>query len=346
MNVSAKFSITACLPWALFLAFLNFFFVFLVWLANPDVLHILIPVILLFSLFLFLAVFFFLRHRERKQIQVLADFLENPTPESMQQALSIQTPALIPITRRLLDSMLRQTAELENDRAELMLYQEFIEEWTHNIKTPLSLATLVLNNHKEEMSSYVYQRMTHTRREIQDDVDMILYYARLQGGAHVEYRFEPILLPEFMDEILFNYREQTEETGISITADCPPLEVVSDRKILTFMLSQLLNNAFQYTPHENGTIHILGWMDSSVSRETTKIHLAVRDNGQGVPEEDIPFLFDKGFTGNHPDRRNATGMGLYLVAKYADALAIDVKVEEDTYRGHGFAIQLSFPLVS
>lgn len=338
MKVPVTFSITAYLPWALFLAFLDFFFVFLVWLANPDALHVLIPVILLFSLFLFLVLFFSLRHKQKKQIQALADFLENPTLESMQQALSIQPSVLIPVMRRLLESILRQTAELENDRAELALYQEFIEEWTHNIKTPLSLATLVLDNHREEMSSYVYQRMTHARQEIQTDVDMILYYARLQG-AHVEYRFETIVLSELVDDILFNYREQVEETGISVTADCPSLEVISDRKVLTFMISQLLNNAFQYTPHENGNIRILAWTDN-------KIHLAVRDNGQGVPEEDIPFLFDKGFTGNHPDRQNATGMGLYLVAKYAEALAIDVTVEKDTYQGQGFAVRLSFPLIS
>lgn len=346
MNVSAKFSIASYIPWGLFFAFLDLFSIFLVWLANPAVLHTLVPVILLSDTLLFAGLLCVLHFRQKKQIWALSVFLENPCAETLHNVLITQTPALCPTMQQLLEYMLRQTMEMENLQAQQRQYQEFIEEWTHNIKTPLSLATLVLDNHKEEMSPYVYRRMNHVRQEIQTDIDMILYYARLQG-AHLEYRFESILLQELINEILFNYREQMNETGIFVETMCPPLIIVSDRKVLTFILSQLLNNAFQYTPHENGKICICGWETNAAdSSQAPVIHLAVRDNGAGVPTQDIPFLFDKGFTGNHPDRRNATGMGLYLVAKYADALAIDVIVEDDTYQGKGFAIRLSFPAIS
>lgn len=76
-----------------------------------------------------------------------------------------------------------------------------------------------------------------------------------------------------------------------------------------------------------------------------KIHLCVRDNGEGAPEEDIPFLFDKGFTGSSPDRQKATGMGLYLVKKYAEALSIDVQIESRQVCPEGFGIELIFPRV-
>jgi signal transduction histidine kinase len=85
-----------------------------------------------------------------------------------------------------------------------------------------------------------------------------------------------------------------------------PLQVISDKKVLAFMLSQLLSNAFQYAAADQGVVSIVSWSDT---RDEGKIHLAVRDNGKGVPPEDLPFLFDKGFTGSHPDRQNATGMG-------------------------------------
>ncbi len=324
MNVFKKLLSATYLPWLLLLACSDLFFTFLVWLANPDALRVLVPVILLFGLILFSSIFFFVQYRLRRQHRSMVEFLKNPAPESLQQVLSTQVPALYPAVRDLLEHVLWQAKALEDDRAQLLAYQEFIEEWTHNIKTPLSLFTLVLDNHKEEMSPYVYQRMTHVRQEIQTDVDMILYYARLEA-AHVEYLFETIRLPELIKELVQNYQEQMEETGILIETNCPDITLVSDRKVLTFILSQILNNAFQYTPHEGGKIYICGWSEAASS----VFHLAVRDNGHGVPAEDVPFLFDKGFTGNHPDRQNATGMGLYLVAKYAEALAVEVHVETE-----------------
>lgn len=338
MKSFVKSSVSTALPWAFFFVLLDFFFVFLVWLSNPDTLHTLIPVIVLSSLILFTGLLFFLHSRQKKRNRAMHDFLEDPAPETLQQVLLTQEPALAPVTRELLETVLSQNAALENHQADWQQYREFIEEWTHNIKTPLSLATLILDNHKDEMSSYVYQRMTHVRQEIQTDVDMILYDARLQD-AHIEYRFESIPLPEFLDEVLFNYREQMEETGIFVETACTAQNVVSDRKILTFLLSQLLNNAFQYTSCVEGRISICAW-------ETDRtVHLAVRDNGCGVPTQDLPFLFDRGFTGNHPGRQHATGMGLYLTAKYAAALAIEIALEEETEKGEGFAIRLSFPKV-
>lgn len=76
------------------------------------------------------------------------------------------------------------------------------------------------------------------------------------------------------------------------------------------------------------------------------MHLSVKDNGEGVPPEDTPFIFDKGFTGNHPNRQKATGMGLYLVNKYAEVLSVEIKIEPVITAGSGFGIELIFPCVS
>jgi signal transduction histidine kinase len=344
MKTLKKVLSTTYLPWLLLLVITNLFFTFLVWLANPDVLHILTPVILLFSLILFSFLFFFVQYRLHAQRRAITDFLNNPAPESLQQVLSSLDASLRTPMHALLEHVLEQKKNLEDERTRLVTYREFIEEWTHDIKTPLSLATLLLDNHKDEMSPYVRRRMGFVHQEIQTDVDMILYYARLHA-THVEYRFETIFLPELLEEVLQNYQEQMEETGILVEVDCPAASVTSDRKVLTFLLSQVLNNAFQYTPRENGQIRVHGWRDD----ERSRFLLAVQDNGCGVPEEDVPFLFDKGFTGNHQGRQNATGMGLYLVAKYAEALAIGVQAEAHSDAGQngvfipGFVIEFSFP---
>ncbi len=75
-----------------------------------------------------------------------------------------------------------------------------------------------------------------------------------------------------------------------------------------------------------------------------EIHLVVYNNGDGVPPEDVPFIFDKGFTGNYPNRQRATGMGLYLVRKYAEKLCVKVRLDSDIPYERGFGIELVFVL--
>ena len=130
------------------------------------------------------------------------------------------------------------------------------------------------------------------------------------------------------------------EKKMDVKLSLPNLHVTSDEKVLLFILSQLFSNAFKYAKPTGGVINIVAWLDT---QENGKIHIAVRDNGKGVPPEDLPFLFDKGFTGNHPERQNATGMGLFFVKKYAEALSIEVRVEPISISGQGFGIELIFP---
>ena len=75
------------------------------------------------------------------------------------------------------------------------------------------------------------------------------------------------------------------------------------------------------------------------------MRLVVRDNGAGAAAEDLPFLFDKGFTGSRPDRQNATGMGLYFVRKFAESLSVNYGIDSHSEGGNGFGIYLEFPEV-
>ena len=311
--------------------------------TQPGVLVILLIVFLL--VFLTVNMFDFFQQRARLlELKSILDGLDRKYlfTECIPQPKGLFERRLFDLVRLAGRDM---TGAVSDAQASQREYREYVERWVHEIKTPLSLSELVLENHREEMSEYVYRRMRHVQRMAEMDVERILYYARLHA-EHVDYRFEKIFLPECVEEVLEEFSGMEEEKGVDVRVEAAQSWIVSDRRVLAFMLSQILGNAFKYTRKTGGIVEIAGWEDEEGEKEKRKIHLAVRDNGGGVPQEDIPFLFDKGFTGNHPGRQDATGMGLYFVKKYAEVLAVDVRVEEERILDGGFGIELLFPMVS
>ena len=101
------------------------------------------------------------------------------------------------------------------------------------------------------------------------------------------------------------------------------------------MLGQIVSNAIKYSS-DSPMLTI-----SMIHSETADI-LSVEDNGIGVKKYDLPYIFQKGFTGDSTDsRKKATGMGLYLVKKMADDL--NLHLEAASQWGKGFKIVIFFP---
>lgn len=325
--------------WGVLLILTNLFFIFVVWLTAPKAFESVIIMMMLFTAIVMLTGYWIHYKKQKNQIKALEAFLLSPNEEAEQMLLETINSSWHS-TIRLMSAQMREQIQMVKDKQlEQQNYQEFIEAWTHEIKTPLSLAALVLSNHKDAMSPYVLKRMEYVRNEIGSSVEKILYYARLHS-SHVEYKLERIILSRFLEDCLDNFRAISNEKSIALQVSLLPLQIVSDKKVLAFIISQLLSNAFKYTASENGVVNIINWKDNEGDK---KIHLVIRDNGKGVPPEDLPFLFDKGFTGNHPGRQNATGMGLYLVEKYSETLSIKVNIGPISTSGKGFEIELIFP---
>lgn len=326
------------LHWLILLVCTDLFFIFLVWLSNPKALKSLSFIIFLYTVLTVVLGYMVDRVKVRRRLAAAEAFLERQGEYEERELLAVTDEMWHGSVKEAFGLLYKERADSSEKQQELLAYQEFIEAWTHEIKTPLSLAELVMENHREEMSAYVYRRMRHVWHTARLHVDRILYYARLHA-EHMDYRFEKLLLSECMDEVLSEFSDIAEERDIKVRTELGEAYVVSDRRALDFMLSQIFANAFKYTKNPGGIVEAILW------KEREKIHLAIRDNGAGVPAEDVPFLFDKGFTGNHPGRQGATGMGLYFVKKYAKLLAVDVQIEEMSSLEEGFGIELIFPVV-
>ena len=328
-------------PWLALLILTDLFFIFLAWLTGPDTFGSIVVMILLFTAFIVLAGCWIDQKKRKRQMEAFQLFLTDPDEEAKQRLMMAVDEFWHPMIENVSEQLREQSQMIKEERLELQNYREFIEAWTHEIKTPLSLATLILANHKEEMSPYIYNRMEHVRCTVHNDVERILYYARLQSD-HADYKFVKMDLSDCVQECLEDFRAISDEKKIDVQLNLLPLQITSDKKVLDFMLAQLFSNAFKYAASDHGVVRVVSWSDTE---DDGRIHLAVRDNGRGVPLEDMPFLFDKGFTGSHLDRKNATGMGLYLVRKYAEALSVEVNIEPISSSGQGFGVELVFPHV-
>lgn len=175
--------ISSCKIWLIALACANVLFIFFAWFAYPEEFYSLIWLMVSVSVGTSFIPLFILVKRHHKLQTVFHHFLMEPD-EANEYALCEATPiSMHPFIHELGDHLRARQAELDNSGIQLADYESYIENWVHEIKKPLSLMTLVLDNRKEELSPLVYSRMLHVRDHIRQDVEQILYFSRL-GATH------------------------------------------------------------------------------------------------------------------------------------------------------------------
>ena len=219
-------------------------FLFAAWLAlKPGELR---SAALFLGLFMFLAlaagIFAELRQR-RKDETALLRFLEAPG-ERTEEGFLARFPDS-EAARALCARFFAMQSQVNEKTVDLGEYRDYVEAWVHEVKTPLSLFTMVLDNHGDELPVDVGTRLQYVRYRINEDVERILYYARLQAD-HPDIRFSRFRLDLCVREALAEYRPFLEEKQISVEPDQERIEVDSDSRIVRFLLSQLLDNAVKY----------------------------------------------------------------------------------------------------
>ncbi|MDE5780962.1 MAG: sensor histidine kinase [Lachnospiraceae bacterium] len=326
--------------WIVTILFLNVFFIFLAWIAYPKSFFSLIGLMFFVSFLSLLIPIAILIVKRKKEETAFYCFLNEPD-ETNEYLLCEATPkSFHSYIHDLGQHMRMQQADLENCTLQLDDYEDYIENWAHEIKKPLSLMTLLLDNRKDEISPFVRTRMLYVRDQARQSVEQVIYFSRL-GAAHKDYRFEPLSVLRVCKEIVEDNKSLLEEAGFSIEFNGEEYEVISDKKGLMFILGQLICNSVKYAAH-NRKSHIS--FAVSFDREKEKTILSISDNGVGIPKSDILFVFDKGFTGDKGSYLSrSTGMGLYLVKRMAHDLAIDINVESSL--GCSTTFSLVFPKV-
>ena len=178
--------------------------------------------------------------------------------------------------------------------------------WAHQIKTPIAALRLQLGEDRQE-------ELIELQR-IEDYVEMALTVQRLNGGSDLAPR--ECDLDAIIKKSARKYARLFIRKHLYLHYTPVNAQVVTDEKWLGFLLEQVLINALKYT--EKGGITIT-WANDT---------LAVSDTGMGIAPEDLPRIFERGYTGmNGRLDSRATGMGLYLSKRAADMLGHSLCVE-------------------
>ena len=173
---------------------------------------------------------------------------------------------------------------------------------------------------------------------MQGYVDRILIYARLKA-VHKDYLLEEASVAECVGEVLSEYEMLLHEAGIRVTVDVDDAVAYTDRKSFCFILSQIVSNAIKYTRMDVTCPELAITVQRSAADK--KILLILEDNGTGIRDGDLPFIFDRGFSGDAGgQRKKSSGMGLYLAGQLADELKIGLDVESSYKKGTRFTLVL------
>lgn len=325
------------LPWLLLLLGIDGLSALFLWLADAEAFRVLLTVIILITVLLFAVVLIVMDYLDQKKMRAFQSFLNNPDTcheEELLKTISASEADAV----RLLGTVLQEKQLACNQaEADLADYEEYVEAWAHETKTPLSLLTLILDNRRDEMPGAISFKMDYVRNRMQESINQMLYYARLKG-TQKDYLFEYIDIRSCIEDVLEDYRPLLEEKNFQINNQVQNVQVYTDRRGIRFLLGQVVSNAVKYSA-ESPELTIA--LEQSAGTDI----LRIRDNGIGVRNCDLPYVFEKGFTGDSVDnRKKATGMGLYLSKKMADNLNIHLDVHSEW--GKGFEMLIFFPSVN
>lgn len=227
-----------------------------------------------------------------------------------------------------LKSMTDEVAEVRRLSAE---YKDFIEQWIHEIKVPITGIQLLCENNKTE----VMRKVASQTELIEQNVERVLFYARL-GSVEKDYFIKEISLRQCVFEVLSQNKQFFIQNRVCVYTDSVSDMVYSDKKWLCFMLNQIILNSIKYESDKPPVIDI-------VSQDMGNyITLSITDNGIGIKQSEISRVFDKGFVGtNGRAGEKSTGIGLYLCKQFCMKLGIDIEIESEA--GCYTTVLLHFP---
>lgn len=284
--------------------------------------------------------------RYSSKVKALSNALERPVEEQAQ--LPEATDDVEILYQRLLENQSIARSESESSAAiRQSQMRDYYSMWVHQIKTPISAMKLLLEVEREELgqlicddeqSQYLLSDNMDSFEDelfrIEEYVSMALQYQRVSSTEN-DFVLEKVSVDGVIRDAIKKYAKIMIRRHIGINYSGTGQEVYTDGKWLAFMLEQILSNAIKYTPQ--------GFVTIETAEEKDRFFITIKDTGIGIKAEDLPRVFEKGYTGynGHADKK-ATGIGLYLCRQMADKLGHTIRMESEI--GKGTKVWIGFDL--
>lgn len=205
---------------------------------------------------------------------------------------------------------------------------DYYSAWVHQIKTPISSMKMILQQEDTEENHLLSAELFR----IEQYTEMALQYLRLDSKTN-DFVFQQYDLDSIIRQAIRKYAPQFILRKIRLIYEPVSMTILTDEKWMLFLLEQLLSNAIKYTPHGSVTISV-----------TPEKVLQVADTGIGIAPEDLPRIFEKGFTGyNGRADKKSTGLGLYLCQQAAKKISVSLSVTSEVGKGSVFSVHLDIP---
>lgn len=252
-------------------------------------------------------------------------------PEGFLKELEDYNGVLDEAYKRIIEALEKETrtiaAKADGNYSEMVDYYTL---WVHQIKTPIASMKLTLQNE----DSATARKLSKDLTEIEQYVEMVLCYLRLDSDS-TDYVFKEYVLDDVVNGALRKQATQFIGKGLSLQYEPPEISVLTDDKWLSFVVEQVLSNALKYTN--------TGYVKIFVEEREQLLTLTIEDSGIGIAPEDVPRIFDRGYTGfNGRSDKKASGLGLYLCRRICDNLGLKLWAESEV--GKGTMVHIDFPM--
>ena len=264
----------------------------------------------------------FVNYRESyKKLKFLEKNILNEL-DALPKSLDIRIDYYHKIIEKLYEELEKLTQENRQKNTDMVDYYSM---WVHQIKTPIAAMNFLLDNEEVDQKNLQQELF-----KIERYVEMVLTYIRLDSISS-DYVITKINLDEVVKDTVKKYATIFINKKIKLNYVSHETMVISDKKWLSFAFEQILGNSVKYSS-----------MNGEITIETCENKLVIEDKGIGIKEEDLPRIFEKGFTGfNGRYEKKSSGLGLYLCKKTLDKLGHHIEISSTV--GKGTRVEITFP---
>lgn len=303
------------------LLFCGMIFTIIFYLSGEDMSYAAYPVVVCFFFLFIFSIFKFSKYKSR------TDTLNVIIKEKWTDVSKL--PETSKYTEDLYTDLVKNLNEHKNKiisekEEKLRTITEYISMWAHQIKTPIAGLNLIVQDMSDEDSQAIKEKMF----EIEQYVNSTLQFMRLDS-FNSDLILEKVDVHDIAKQSARYFARQFITKYLSLKIEDFELTVITDEKWLLFAVNQIMSNAIKYTTEGGVRVYI----DNTC--------LVIQDTGRGISKDDLPRLFENGFTGynGHMDKK-ATGIGLYLSNRILTKLGASLRIESEVDVGTSVYIDL------